>query len=156
MPGPGPLPAGGARPGKPGNAGPVGRHHLHGYYVGMLALNQPVRPLPLVRLVAGMFQVNARALDLLCKAFVVYLVVGGLVQVVLSWRRAGAQAFLKRWQQAREQPAPPPEAVRYFKIHCPGCEGKTAFSARWAGQTIACPHCGSPLALPQPPPDAPR
>lgn len=40
-----------------------------------------------------------------------------------------------------------PEQIAYFKVHCTTCGGKTAFDAQWIGQTIPCPHCGSPLPL---------
>ena len=37
----------------------------------------------------------------------------------------------------------------YLKISCPKCDGHIEYPARAGGSAIDCPHCGSPIQLPQ-------
>ena len=41
-----------------------------------------------------------------------------------------------------------------MEIQCPTCQGSLEAGPEWAGQVIACPHCGSQLTVPAAPPVA--
>jgi DNA-directed RNA polymerase subunit RPC12/RpoP len=110
--------------------------------VGWLAVNWAVyrmalwnmgwpHPWVLVGNLAELLKVSPALADCVVLGAALYLLAGSAILLLLTKRK----------------PAALPAPMEYFKMHCPSCGGKTAFSARWAGQTIACPHCGSPLSL---------
>src|SRR5688500_15133978 len=45
-------------------------------------------------------------------------------------------------------PAAPPMESEAFTLACPACTGPFQALASMSGQTVGCPHCGSPVTIP--------
>ena len=73
------------------------------------------------------------------------LLADGIMGVTTVYLFAGSVVLLMR------PPETPKTALAqsdsFFKVQCPNCGGRTAFTAEWAGRRIDCPHCGKPLLL---------
>ena len=102
------------------------------YGIGLWTMGWP-HPWVFVGGLTGWLSVSPLLADSILFEMTLYLLIGSAILLLLPKRKVAVL----------------PEAAQYFRIHCPSCGGKTAFTAQWTGQTIACPHCGGPLVLPR-------
>jgi ribosomal protein S27E len=102
------------------------------YRAGLWSMGWP-HPWVFVGDLTDLLNVSPVVADTLLLSLAGYLLAGS---AILLLRPASKVAVL------------PEPGQHYSKTSCPGCGGKTAFTVQWAGQTIACPHCGGPLSLP--------
>ncbi|HZQ45786.1 MAG TPA: hypothetical protein VFC07_02140 [Verrucomicrobiae bacterium] len=102
-----------------------------GYRIGLCAMGVP-HPWAFVEPFTEDWGLSPFMADCIVTSTIFYLLAGSAFELLRP------RAKLK---------STPAQDKDYFKIPCPSCGGRIAFTADWAERTTACPHCGNSLLL---------